>query len=72
MRHTIAELLSHLGIGLAIGYEGVFDHDERRHDPLLGMLVGSSDPTQRPFAGKSTLNRLELVPADATADTRSL
>jgi hypothetical protein len=51
-----------------------------RRDPLLATLVGKEDPTGqsrlhqrdlgKPLAGKSTLNRLELTPADADASHR--
>ena len=57
--------------GLCLGYEVLNDHDDLRHAPLLAVLVGKSDPTgqnrggrdrEKPLAGKSTLNRLELTP----------
>jgi len=51
-----------------------------RHDPLLAVLVGKADPTGndrvrqrdkgKALAGKSTLNRLELTPPGADADSR--
>jgi hypothetical protein len=63
-----------------LGYEDLNDHDTLRLDPLLAALVGKSDPSGadrlRPrdrgkaLAGKSTLNRLELTPLDATAASR--
>jgi Transposase DDE domain group 1 len=48
--------------GLALGYEDLNDHEELRHDPLLGVLAGKRELGE-PLAGKSTLNRLELTPA---------
>lgn len=68
--HTTTELVSQRVFGLALGYEDLVDHDDWRHDPLLGVLLGRRDPGDRPLAGKSTLNRLELTPADATAADR--
>ena len=53
------------------------DHDDLRTDPLLAALVGKTDSQGndrlrlqdrgQPLAGKSTLNRLELTPPNATA-----
>jgi hypothetical protein len=78
--HTLEELLKQRIFGLCLGYEDLNDHDRLRFDPLLAVLVDKKDPegTQRvlqrdrgkALAGKSTLNRLELTPAHATADDR--
>jgi hypothetical protein len=46
--------------GLAPGYEDLNDHEKLRSDPLLGVLSGKRK-LEEPLAGKSTLNRLELV-----------
>ena len=46
--------------GLALGYEDLNDHEQLRSDPLLGLLSGKRE-LDEPLAGKSTLNRLELV-----------
>ena len=54
--------------GLALGYEDLNDHEELRKDPLLAVLVEKSDLAGEVLAGKSTLNRLELTPATATAN----
>jgi hypothetical protein len=45
---------------LALGYEDLNDHEQLRHDPLLGVLAGKAEPGREPLAGKSTLNRMEL------------
>jgi hypothetical protein len=73
IEHSVAELVSQRVYGLALGYEDLNDHDELRWDPLMGLLVGKSDPLGhtrvrerdrgKALAGKSTLNRLELTPA---------
>ena len=80
IEHSVLELVSQRVYGLALGYEDLVDHDDLRHDPLLAVLVGKSDPTGRQrarkrdqgkaLAGKSTLNRLELTPAGADAESR--
>ena len=80
VEHTVEELVAQRVYGLALGYEDLNDHDSLRHDPMLAVLVGKTDPkgeTRREardrgkaLAGKSTLNRLELTPADATSESR--
>jgi hypothetical protein len=80
IEHTVEQLVAQRVYGLALGYEDLNDHDELRVDPLLAVLVGKTDPkgeTRREardrgkaLAGKSTLNRLELTPADATGESR--
>jgi hypothetical protein len=66
--------------GLALGYEDLNDHDDLMRDPLLGVVVEKRDPEGRDrrrscdrgkaLASSSTLNRLELTPADADVDSR--
>lgn len=78
--HTATELLKQRVFALALGYEDLNDHEQLRHDPLLAVLVGKSDPTGTertdrrsqgvPLAGKSTLNRLELTSPGANAKSR--
>ena len=76
---TVRDLVAQRVIGLALGYEDLNDHDQLRHDPLLAVVAGRSDPTGsdrireqdrgKALAGKSTLNRLELsVPGRAAED----
>jgi hypothetical protein len=76
IEHTVAELVAQRIYGLALGYEDLNDHDELRRDPLFAVLVGKEDPEGgnrvrqqdrgKAAAGKSTLNRLELTPAEPT------
>jgi hypothetical protein len=58
--HQLSEMLSQRIYGLALGYEDLNDHEQLRRDPLLGVLSGKRE-LEEPLAGKSTLNRLELV-----------
>jgi hypothetical protein len=80
IEHPLSALLAQRVYGLALGYEDLNDQDQLRTDPLMGVLIGKADPKgtrrRRPQdqgkagAGKSTLNRLELTPADADARAR--
>jgi hypothetical protein len=67
-------------LGLCLGYEDLNDHDTLRGDALLATAVGKRDVTGQSrrreqdrgnaLAGKSTLNRLELTPANACRQSR--
>jgi Transposase DDE domain group 1 len=80
IEHTVGELIAQRVYALALGYEDVNDHDQLRYDPLLAVLVGKHDPLGqkrrsrrdrgKALAGKSTLNRLELTPGDASPESR--
>jgi len=80
IEHSVLHLLRQRVFGICLGYEDLNDHDELRHDPLLAVLVGKTDPTGadrvrqrdkgKALAGKSTLNRLELTPVGASAESR--
>jgi hypothetical protein len=59
IEHTLGEMLAQRLYGLALGYEDLNDHEQLRSDPLLALLSGKRE-LDRPLAGKSTLNRLEL------------
>jgi hypothetical protein len=65
---TVRQLLEQRVLGLCIGHEDLNDHEQWRHDPLLGALLGRQ--ADSPLAGKSTLNRLELTPVTADAGSR--
>jgi hypothetical protein len=58
--HQVSEMLAQRIYGLALGYEDLNDHEQLRADPLFGLLSGKRK-LEEPLAGKSTLNRLELV-----------
>jgi hypothetical protein len=80
IEHRVLELIRQRVYGLGLGYEDLNDHDGLCRDPLLASLCGKADPLGqdrareqdrgKPLAGKSTLNRLELTPADANAVSR--
>ncbi len=66
--HEVRAMVAQRVFGIALGYEDVNDHDELRHDPVLGALSGRLEarhPRCAPLAGKSTLNRLEHAPEGA-------
>jgi len=77
IEHNVLTLVSQRVFGLALGYEDINDHDQLASDKMLAVAVGKTDPTGmdrkskkdqgKPLAGKSTLNRLELTPANATS-----
>jgi hypothetical protein len=80
IEHSVSDLVSQRVYGLALGYEDLNDHGQLRLDPLLAVLVGKQDPTGearvrardrgKALASASTLNRLELTPWHATAESR--
>ncbi len=80
IEHKVEYLIRQRILGLCLGYEDLNDHDTLRGDALLATAVGRRDPTGagrrreqdrgKALAGKSTLNRLELTPADASAESR--
>ena len=80
IEHTVKELISQRVYGIALGYEDLNDHEQLRQDPVLAVLCGKKDvegqqrrraqDQGKPGAGKSTLNRLELTPANANEKAR--
>jgi len=69
VEHRLAEMLAQRVFGLALGYEDLNDHEQLRCDPLLALLV-EKRALEEPLAGKSTLNRMELTPAEASTGHR--
>ena len=65
VQHSVQEMISQRVYGLALGYEDINDHEQLRSDPLFSVLAGREE-LEKPLAGKSTLNRLEL--GDGTED----
>ena len=59
VEHTIEEMLAQRVYALALGYEDLNDHEQLRTDPVFGILAGRAE-LDKPLAGKSTLNRMEL------------
>jgi len=80
IEHPLLELLRQRIYGIALGYEDLNDHDELLRDPLLALATGKSDvegkervrasDKGKALASSKTLNRLELTPADADAQSR--
>lgn len=60
--HGVPTLVGQRVLGIALGYEDLVDHDQLRHDPVMGVVLGRLEARHgrcAPLAGKSTLNRLE-------------
>jgi len=70
LRHPVEELVRQRVFGIACGYEDLVDHAALRADPLMAAVVGKSEPAREQLASPSTLNRLELTPADAGPGSR--
>lgn len=65
IEHAVETLVAQRIHGIALGYEDLNDHDELRHDPVLGLVSGKLEAKRSGYAalaGKSTLNRLEHAP----------
>src|SRR6476619_3312982 len=65
MENRVETLIAQRIHGVALGYEDLNDHDELRHDPVLGLVSGKAEARRSDcavLAGKSTLNRLEHAP----------
>src|SRR5579864_1072505 len=69
IEHRLEEMLAQRIYGLALGYEDLNDHEQLRQDPLLAVLAGKRELNE-PLAGKSTLNRMELVPRGEASEQR--
>jgi hypothetical protein len=75
IEHEVMTLVSQRVIGIALGYEDLLDHDQLRHDPVLGAVIGKLKARRRDcaaLAGKSTLNRLEHAPTDGLSRYRKI
>jgi hypothetical protein len=70
IKHPVEELVRQHVYGIACGYEDLVDHASLRTDPLLAAVVGKAEPAEDALASPSTLNRLELTLANATAKSR--
>jgi len=78
--HTVEQLVSQRVLAIACGYEDLNDHGTLRSDPLLAEVVGKKDlegknrrlkkDTGLALASPSTLNRLELAPAERNPSAR--
>jgi hypothetical protein len=65
MEHSLETLIAQRVHGIALGYEDLNDHDELRHDPVLGLVsvkLAARRSGCTVLAAKSTLNRLEHAP----------
>jgi hypothetical protein len=80
IEHSVAALLGQRIYGIALGYEDLNDHNDLLRDPLLAMALGKEDvegqkrrrnsDKGKALASASTLNRMELTPANASSNAR--
>ena len=80
IEHSVLDLVRQRVYGLALGYEDLNDHDDLKWDPLLALALGKTDVEGKTrhreadcgkvLASSSTLNRLELTPPQADANSR--
>lgn len=80
IEHSVVDLISQRIFAITAGYEDLNDHATLCKDPLLAMVSGKLDvrgdlrsrkkDRGKPLASPSTLNRLELTPADADERSR--
>lgn len=67
---SVRTLVAQRVMGIALGYEDLNDHEQLRHDPLLGAVIGkleSGHARCAALAGKSTLNRLERFETEGSS-----
>jgi hypothetical protein len=70
IEHSVRTLVGQRVFGMALGYEDLNDHEQLRHDPVMGALLGKLTARRSDcaaLAGKSTLNRLELYPLESVS-----
>ena len=80
IEHRVLELVRQRVYGIALGYEDLNDHNDLKWDPLVALALGKGDvegetrhreaDRGKLMASSSTLNRLELTPADADRHSR--
>jgi len=80
VEHSVLDLLRQRVYGIALGYEDLNDHDDLKWDPVLALALGKDDvdgtarrrasDRGKVLASSSTLNRLELTPAEADGRSR--
>jgi len=71
IEHTVRTMIGQRVFGIALGYEDLNDHEQLRHDPVFGALLGKLEARRSDcaaLAGKSTLNRLELHAREGVVD----
>jgi len=71
IEHTVRTMIGQRVFGIALGYEDLNDHEQLRHDPVFGALLGKLQAKRSDcaaLAGKSTLNRLELHAREGVVD----
>ncbi len=80
IEHSLEALLRQRIYAIALGYEDLNDHNDLQRDCLLALALGKEDiegeqrkrasDRGKALASASTLNRIELTPAEATESDR--
>ena len=52
IEHRVETLIAQRIHGVALGYEDLNDHDELRHDPVLGLVSGKAEARRMVWEGK--------------------
>ena len=53
IEHTVRTMIGQRVFGIALGYEDLNDHEQLRHDPVLGALLGKLEAQRRRLCGRS-------------------
>ena len=67
--HDVSTLVGQRVFGIALGYEDLLDHDELRHDPVLGAVLGRLEACRRDCAPLS--RQIDAEPSGARARRRA-
>ena len=63
IEHSVSELVKQRVYAIALGYEGLNDHDQLRSDPLLALLTGKRDLLGEERQRDATATRNCIAPA---------
>ena len=68
MEHSLETLIAQRLHGIALGYEDLNDHDELRHDPVLGARLGQACRT--PLRLRRARRQIDTDPIGACTEAR--
>ena len=67
--HDVETLVGQRVFGIALGYEDLLDHDELRHDPVLGAVLRRLEARRRDCAPLG--GQIDVEPSGACAGGRA-